>query len=258
MEVLRETKMDPNSGGQQNPQPPPYGGDPSAPPYGEAAAPPYGTTPPPYGTTPPPYGEPPAPPYGTTPPPYGATPPPYAPPTQIPPFQAQGSPPQYGFPTQTPARGRPDNKTLAIIGGGVAAVVLVIVLIVVLVGGGGSSPTATENSFISALFSNNGTQVCALVVPSQQSTCSASDFTGITGHAQVVNQVIDGDEALVAVTGQLCIQGQCSTNSDPSSGMPGNGVSFAEAFANATSSSAGISPTALELVNGTWYIDSST
>ena len=168
------------------------------------------------------------------------------------------APPPYGFPTPAPARGRPDNRTLAIIGGGVAAVVLVIVLIVVLVGGGGNSPTTTMNSFINALLSNNGTQVCALVVPSQQSTCSPSDFTGITGHAQVASQVIDGDEALVAVTGQVCIQGQCSSNSDASSGMPGNGVTFAEAFANATSSSAGISPAALELVNGTWYIDSSS
>ncbi len=244
--------MDSNPGGQQNPQPPPYGGDPSVPPYaGDPSVPPYGDpSAPPYGTTPPPYGG--------TPPPYGGTPPPYAPPSQTPPFQTQGSASPYGFPTPAPARGRPDNRTLAIIGGGVAAVVLVIVLIVVLVGGGGNSPTTTMNSFINALLSNNGTQVCALVVPSQQSTCSPSDFTGITGHAQVASQVIDGDEALVAVTGQVCIQGQCSSNSDASSGMPGDGVTFAEAFANATSSSAGISPAALELVNGTWYIDSSS
>jgi hypothetical protein len=143
---------------------------------------------------------------------------------------------------------------LAIIGGGVAAVVLVIVLIVVLVGGGG---TATVNSFISALLANNGTQVCSLVVPAQQSSCTASQFTGITGHAQVVNQVIQGSEALVAVTGQYCVNGQCISNSDPTTGMPVNGVSFAQAFAAATSSSnTSLSPAALDQVNGTWYLDS--
>jgi hypothetical protein len=145
---------------------------------------------------------------------------------------------------------------LAIIGGGVAAVVLVIVLIVVLVGGGGSSPTSTVNSFISALFANNGTAVCALVEPAQQSSCSASQFTGITGHAQTDSQVIQGNEALVSVTGEYCISGSCTSNTDASSGMPGNGVTFDEAFANATSSSAGLSPAALVQVNGTWYLDS--
>jgi hypothetical protein len=239
--------MDSDPGGQQNPLPPPYS-DPS----GQA----LGGTPPPYGGTPPPYGGT-EPPYGATPPPYGGTPPPYAPPDQTAPFPGAGGAPPYGFPTPAPTRGRPDNKTLGIIGGGVAAVVLVIVLIVVLAGGGGSSPTSTVNSFISALLANNGTAVCALVVPAQQSSCTASQFTGITGHAQVVSQAVEGTEALVAVTGQYCVSGQCLSNSDPTTGMPGNGVSFDEAFTAATSSSnTNLSPAALEEVNGTWYLDS--
>ncbi len=234
--------MDSNPGGQQNPVPPPYGGNPSVPPYGgDPSAPPYGSNPPPYG--------------GPT-DPFGGTLPPYSPPGQAPPFQGQGQGgvPPFGFPA--PAQGRPrlDNRMMAIIGGGVAVVVLVIVLIVVLAGGGGSSPTATVNSFINDLVNNNGTALCQLVVPSLQSECTPSGVTGNSGHAQAVNQVIQGDEALVSVTGQYCSNGECSTLSDPTQGMPGNGVTFDEAFAAATAADAPLSPAALEQVNGTWYV----
>ena len=242
--------------GAQHPQPPPYSGDPLVPPYGDPSASPYGATQPADGGTPPPYGGTP-PPYGANPPPYGATPPPYAPPGQIPPFEGQTGAQPFGFPGAAPARGRPDNKMLAIIGGGVAVVVLVIVLIVVLAGGGGSSPTSTVNSFIQAFVSNNGTAVCALVVPAEQSSCTASSFTGVTsGSGQAVNQVIQGDEALVSVTYRVCAGTSCLSNSDPTAGMPGNGVTFDQAFSSALASSTNsLSPAALELVNGTWYID---
>jgi hypothetical protein len=53
------------------------------------------------------------------------------------------------------------------------------------------------------------------------------------------------------------VNGQCISNSDPTTGMPVNGVSFAQAFAAATSSSnTSLSPAALDQVNGTWYLDS--
>ncbi len=239
--------MDSNPGGNENPQPPPYGGDPSVPPYGNPSEPPYGA--------------PSAPPYGGTPPPYGGTPPPYAPPGQSPPYQGQGGVPPYGFPAQGPARSGLNNKMLAMIGGGVAVVVVVVVLIVVLVGGGGNSPTSTVNGFISAVLANNGAQVCTFPVPSSQAVCVSheSSFTGATGSGTVVNQVVQGNEALVAVTGELCApfittSNNCESNSSASTGMPGNGVSFDQAYAAAVAANNSISPVPLQQINGKWYI----
>ena len=151
---------------------------------------------------------------------------------------------------------------LAILGGAIA-VVVVVVVIVLAVGGSGNSPTATVNGFIQAILSNNGTAVCSYFEPAEQSSCDAnsSAFKGASGNGQAVNQVIQGNKALVAVTGQLCAPfissggSDCSSNSDPSTGMPGNGVSFDQAYAAAVSSSNnGVSPVPLIEVSGKWYV----
>jgi hypothetical protein len=215
------------------------------------------------------------------PPPY--TPPPYAPPSQIPPPYA---PPEAGSPwaAQTslgdqppgswgpgaqpyaPARQGPNRKLMAAIAGGVAVVVVIVVVVIVVAGGSGNSPTSTVNGFISALLSNNGSAVCSYFPPADQSGCNAnsSEFSGASGHGQAVAQVIQGDDALVSITGELCAPfvpassdgSHCSSNSSASAGMPGNGVSFAQAFASATSSSNNsLSPVALAQINGKWYLD---
>ena len=222
-----------------------WGYQPPAPPS------PYGSQ----GTQAPP-GQPGAPGAQPGPPPYGAQ---QAPPA----YGAQQAPPPYGSfgaPGASPSARRLPNQRILLIGGAAVVVVVVLVVVIVLVtGGGGSSPTATTNQFIQAVLSNNGAKVCSLVIPSDLAACQQKegDFTGASGSGQVVNQVIDGTEALVSVTGKVCFGGSsnCESNSDASSGMPGNGVTFDQAFSNATSPDFdGLSPTALEEINGTWYV----
>lgn len=154
------------------------------------------------------------------------------------------------------------------IGAAVGVVVILIVVIVVVVGGGsGNSPTNTVNGFVQAALANNGTAVCTFFPPADQTQCDAgsSIFHSATGSAQVVNQVIQGNEALVAVTGRICapfISGtsggnDCASNSVPSTGMPGNGVSFDQAFtASQSESNNSLSPVPCEELNGKWYLDS--
>jgi hypothetical protein len=228
------------------------GGGPSQPPY------------------PPPSGG-----YSATPP--GYTPPPYAPPqpgqTQQPwdyqPPAGPGAPPGpggFGAPGTSPLRGiKPDKRTLTIGGAIVGVVIVVIVVIIVATGGSGNSPESTVTGLIQAVTTNNGAAFCTFVPPSELSQCQSSEatLTGGSGHGQVVSQVVQGNEALVAVTGQLCAPylatstgSDCASNSDPTAGMPGNGVTFDQAYAAASSSGfTALSPVALEQINGKWYIN---
>jgi len=263
---------DSEGGGQGNPQQPP--GSPAPPtPYSppsteqsdsawgyQAPTAPYAgqdNPPPPYGAQqqPPPYGaqqQAPPPPYGAQQPP----PPPYG--------QQQGAPPYGGqFGTQgAPGSQRklPNTRVMAI-GGAAVAVVVVVIVVIVLVTGGGSSPTNTANEFIQAILSNNGSKICSLYVPAEQSQCKAQEasFKDASGNGQVVSQVIQGNEALVSITGKLCLGGtsadDCESNSDPTAGMPGDSLSFDQAYAQATSpDSTALSPAAFQEINGTWYV----
>jgi hypothetical protein len=281
-----------SEGGNAGPGQPPYGdpySQPGAPPQPPPpySQPPGGTPPPPQysqppgGTpTPPPYSQPP----GGAPDPYSqpGTPPPYTPPGseqagapwsyQAP--QAPGAPPAPGFGASpyTPAAGSrgPNKRTLTIAGAAVAVVVVIIVIVVAVGGGSGNQPTDTVNGFIQASLSNNGRAVCSYFLPADQAACDAeaSALKGASGSVQSDSQVIQGNEALVSVTGRICapyISGgssssggaHCASNSDPSTGMPGNGVSFDQAYAAAISeSNNSLSPVPLEQVNGKWYLNS--
>lgn len=257
-------------------------GNPGQPPYGDPYAQPGSQPPPPYGqpgSPPPPYTQP-----GSVPDPYAqpaGTPPPYVPPGsdqgagwsyQTP--QGPGGPPGTGFgaPPYSPAPGGgvrlPNKKMLTILGGAIAVVVVIVVIVVAVGGGSGNSPTATVNGFIQAVLSNNGKAVCSYFLPADQAACDneASAFKGASGNGQAVSQAIQGNEALVSITGQICApyitggsgsSGDCGSNSDASTGMPGNGVTFDQAYAAAVSSSNnGLSPVPLEEVNGKWYLNS--
>ena len=152
------------------------------------------------------------------------------------------------------------------IGAAVGVVVIIIVVIVVVAGGGsGNSPTATVKGFIQAVLSNNGKAVCTYFLPADQAQCNqgSSIFHGASGNAQIQSSVTQGNEALVAVTGQLCapfVSGgsgtnDCASNSSATAGMPGNGVSFAQAFAaSQNESNTTLSPVPCEEVNGKWYL----
>jgi hypothetical protein len=273
--------------GSPPPPPPPYaqppGGTPPPPPYGQ----PPGGTPPPPPYSQPPGGAPAPPPYaqpGGAPDPYSqpGTPPPYTPPGSEPagaPWSYQAPPPPgtptgpgFGAPPYSPATGSraPNKRTLTIAGAAVAVVVVIIVIVVAVGGGSGNQPTDTVNGFIQATLSNNGKAVCSYFLPADQAACDASDsaLKGASGSVQTDSQVIQGDEALVSVTGRVCapyISGgssssggsNCASNTDASTGMPGNGVSFDQAYAAAISeSNNSLSPVPLEEVNGKWYLNS--
>jgi hypothetical protein len=239
--------------------------------------------------------QPPPPPGGTGQPP-GSVPPPYAPPTpdetdstwgqQAPastphPYGAPSAPPygqppastygSSGYPTPAPlpsGRKRPSNRALSI--AGVALVVVVVIVVAGIVAGGGSSgpdPSATVTKFIQAVATNDGAAICPLYLPGPyQSECKKdqANFKGAVGTAQVVSQVVQGDEALVSLTGRVCApylaatddpEQDCEVNSTASSGMPSSTVTFAQAFASATSAEfTGLSPAACEELNGTWYV----
>jgi hypothetical protein len=281
-----------SDGGNGTPQPPygdPYSQpeSPPPPPYSDPTASP----PPPYsqpGSTPPPYSQPgsPAPPYSQpgSPPPYsqpGGNPPPYGQPSggTPPPYAAPGADPSwspgqpgqgFGAPAYPPDAGAraANNKKLAMIGAAVGVVVILVIVIVVVAGGGsGNSPTATVNGFIQAALANNGKAVCSYFPPADQAECNAgsSIFHNATGSAQVDSSVTQGTEALVSVTGRICapfISGSsggsdCASNSNASAGMPGNGVSFDQAFAaSQNESNTTLSPVPVEELNGKWYLDS--
>jgi hypothetical protein len=145
---------------------------------------------------------------------------------------------------------------------------VVITIIIVAVGGGsGNSPTATVNGFIHAALSNNGTAVCSYFLPADQSNCDAhaGTFKGATGHVQTVSQILDGNLALVSITGEICApyvstgsdgSSGCASNTNSSAGMPGNGVTFASAYAAALNeSNTTLSPVPCEEINGKWYLN---
>jgi hypothetical protein len=248
---------DSEGGGSGNPQQPPGSAPPPySPPGSDQTDSAWGYQAP---TPPSPYGSqgaqsPPPPPYAgqqAAPPPYGnqQPPPPYG---------------QFGAPGNAPsARKLPNPKVMAIGGAAVAVVVVVIVVVVLVTGGSGNSPTNTANEFIQAVLSNNGAKICSLYIPSEQSACRQEEasFKGATGNGQVVNQAVQGDEALVSITGQLCApyigsgSNDCESNNNATAGMPGNGVSFDQAYSNATNpDTANLSPAPLQEVNGTWYV----
>jgi len=141
-----------------------------------------------------------------------------------------------------------------------------------LAGGGGGvsaghgSPKAAVEGFLTALQTGNGgSSWCAYINPSDLQQCqegAASVAITITGTFSLGNQVIQGTQALVAVTGNLCVHDEedttttidCSSNSNANAGLPPGAGSFSEAYSNASGSNGSTTAPCVE-VNGSWYID---
>ncbi|MHB1788593.1 MAG: SGNH/GDSL hydrolase family protein [Acidimicrobiales bacterium] len=186
----------------------------------------YPPPPPPPPTAPPPTAPPP-----TAPPP--TAPPPTAPPPTAPPPTA---PSVKGFAPGTPQPGH-------------------------------SSPQAAAVGFIQAALESDWGVACSYGLPDQQSLCTLGTLiTGFTatGDLQLGNTVVNGSQAIVASTGSVCITvngtSQCGSNADPNAGLPGSGLSFAEAYAEelaspSSPSSPGFWATACDEVGGQWYVD---
>ena len=132
---------------------------------------------------------------------------------------------------------------------------------------GHGSPEAAVDGILTALKSGSTTAWCAYFNPSDKSECdqdSSALALNITGNYSIKNQVIQGSQALVAITGNLCFHGnatgttllQCANNSNASTGMPPGAGSFSQAYAaTANASSDTLSPVPCIEVDGSWYVN---
>lgn len=129
-----------------------------------------------------------------------------------------------------------------------------------------ASPPAVMEGVVKSLTTGPISDFCKYEQPSQQSACH-STFGQVT-KAEVAGQVptfknfavgytaIDGTEALIGITGTICVPNQkpsCFTNKDPSS-LLDSGKPFATLWRQAIAAPANVyslSP-AIE-VNGSWY-----
>jgi hypothetical protein len=118
-----------------------------------------------------------------------------------------------------------------------------------------------------ALSGTHWVNMCPYVEPGAQAQCK-SIFSALTPSEPSMRNValgyvaIDGDRALVGVTGTMCAPGQsCSTNSDPATIFSTNHRPFSALFteqlkASASNSSAYSLAPCIE-VDGKWYVDES-
>jgi hypothetical protein len=129
---------------------------------------------------------------------------------------------------------------------------------------GHGSPRAAVDGFLTDLQSS-GTLWCDYVDPTDQQDCRAGAAEvqlHITGTFVIGKQVVQGNEALVAVTGDLCVHEgtgsatttSCSSNTDASAGLPPQAGSFSEAYAAATSTSGATTAPCIE-VDALWYVN---
>jgi len=130
---------------------------------------------------------------------------------------------------------------------------------------GNGTPAEAVAGFLDALLvAQDAGKACGYVLPDEQANCAAGlagqGDLGNTGHIVLTATVVNGAQALVASTGQLCgpvAGGACIANSDARFGLPSSGESFSSAFAAAlsTSGARGWGAFACEQVNGLWYLN---
>jgi hypothetical protein len=125
---------------------------------------------------------------------------------------------------------------------------------------GYDTPEDAVDGLIQAELADNGSDLCSYLVPSSQSVCDqdqqASPLPAFTGSATVDGGIISGYEALVAVTGSICSgDGGCTSNSDPSVGMPNGQETFAQAYGQALNNSGSFSAVPCIEENRMWYVN---
>jgi hypothetical protein len=130
------------------------------------------------------------------------------------------------------------------------------------------SPQGVVTAYVRALDSRNFTGACGYTVPADQAACEAEIADNGSQHAMppddtyngfsVGYTLIDGRQALVGATGQLCVLTQaqtCVSNSDPAAVLD-SGKSFAALWTQAMDALSGAySPIPCVRVSGTWYLD---
>ena len=128
---------------------------------------------------------------------------------------------------------------------------------------GHDSPKAATAGYLAGLAGNNAT-ICSYVDPSDQSECSTDTSQvhfKVTGSYAIANDTVQGSQALVVLTGNICIiisetttTSECHHNSDPNSGLPTSAAGFADAYQNSLNSSTTNTQACIE-VDGSWYVN---
>ncbi len=127
------------------------------------------------------------------------------------------------------------------------------------------SPIKTAQTYWTAIENDNQAQACSVVVPQNQTACSTM-FAGlekglsanVRPDLQVTDDYVDGNQAIVAVTGKLCvpIKGtqSCISNSNPKSGLPTSNSTFTQAWNNVLSHQNHFIDVLCVLIGNTWYV----
>jgi hypothetical protein len=156
----------------------------------------------------------------------------------------------------TPGAGSPSSPTTAPNGSGSAAP-----------GEGGSaapghgSPEQVVAAALQAALAGDYSQACTYMVPSGQGECDrqVASTPSLTGSYDIVGQVIEGDKALVFVTGNACNgPGDCFGNSDTSmddANSPSGFDTYYDYYAPGDTGN--FSPLSCIKVGNLWYLNAS-
>jgi hypothetical protein len=130
---------------------------------------------------------------------------------------------------------------------------------------GNDTPADVVAGLSAAMTAKNYTGICQYFPPSQQASCQTSMAT-VTPSSSVgkafaswstvkpTYTVIDGNQALVGMTGTVCdpTTGQCNSNTNPTAVLD-SGKPFSQLWIEANANSSAYAPMPLEQVNGKWY-----
>lgn len=131
---------------------------------------------------------------------------------------------------------------------------------------GDGSPGGSLLGALTSAEAGDFTKFCSYLPPSQQNDCNstlsgvpaASLKTAMPTYKNVVvtYTAIDGNEALVGVTGTICDPNQtpsCISNSDPAAFFD-SGKPFPTLWSESIANSSSYTPAPMTKVNGKWYI----
>lgn len=125
------------------------------------------------------------------------------------------------------------------------------------VAAGHDTPQDAAYGLIQAELSGNQQQACNYFVPAAQAACRGQQPQLPKGQVSVKGAVTSGNQALVELTGKVCVQtNACVNTTDPTSGMPKGSVTFAQAYQKALSG-VSLTPVPCIKVDGQWYVNNS-
>lgn len=127
---------------------------------------------------------------------------------------------------------------------------------------GFGTPEDAVDGIYSATLAGNYTAACSYLDPPEQSQClSGLSVLGTgpaaTGNFTIHTVMIQGSEALVSVTGNICAPSTpCAANTNPSLGMPASPAQFQAIYqADVASNTPVLSPVPCTQIGGQWYVD---